>query len=62
MSNLIVSIIIAVIIALAIWKIIIEKRKGSKCVGCATAGKCDSPQTSKKSAFLARQIDIKEVK
>lgn len=62
MSNLIVSTIIAAIIALAIWKIFKEKQKGNKCIGCAVTGKCDSSKQNKKSAFLARQIDIKEVK
>lgn len=61
MSNLIVSAIIATIFALAIYKIIKEKRKGNKCIGCAVSGNCDSNKDSNKSAFLARQVDIKEV-
>ena len=48
MTNLIVIIIILAIIIAAIVKIVVEKRKGSKCVGCphGKAGKsscaCDS--------------------
>lgn len=34
MGNLIVVMIILAIIALAIRKIVIEKRKGAKCIGC----------------------------
>ncbi len=34
MANIIVMIIILVIIAAAITKIVIEKRKGAKCIGC----------------------------
>lgn len=34
MSNIIVTIVILGIVCAAIAKIIIEKRKGAKCVGC----------------------------
>jgi hypothetical protein len=34
MTNLIVSIIILAIVAGAITKIVIEKKKGVKCIGC----------------------------
>ena len=34
MMNIIVILLIFIILALAINKIIIEKRKGSKCIGC----------------------------
>lgn len=34
MANIIVIIIILIIIIAAIAKIVIEKRKGAKCVGC----------------------------
>ncbi|MFP4660773.1 MAG: FeoB-associated Cys-rich membrane protein [Halanaerobiales bacterium] len=34
MANIIVSIIILAIVAVAIAKIVIEKRKGVKCIGC----------------------------
>lgn len=38
MGNIIVSIIILGIIGLSITKIVIEKRKGVKCVGCPHSG------------------------
>lgn len=38
MGNIIVSLIILGIIALSITKIVIEKRKGVKCVGCPHSG------------------------
>lgn len=34
MANIIVSIIILTIVIAAIAKIVIEKRKGAKCIGC----------------------------
>jgi len=34
MANIMVSIIILAIVAAAIAKIVIEKRKGAKCIGC----------------------------
>lgn len=44
MSNLIVALVIVLIIGLAVTKIIVEKRKGTKCIGCphgkASGGKC----------------------
>lgn len=52
MENLIVSIIILTIVAIAITKIITEKRKGTKCIGCPysqTGGSyCDYDHSSKK--------------
>lgn len=36
MANIIVSLVILVIIGAAIAKIISEKKKGVKCVGCAS--------------------------
>ena len=34
MSNVVVIIVLLIIIASAVRKIIIEKRKGAKCIGC----------------------------
>ncbi|MFW6287212.1 MAG: FeoB-associated Cys-rich membrane protein [bacterium] len=34
MANIIVSIIILTIVIVAVAKIVIEKRKGAKCIGC----------------------------
>lgn len=37
MNNIIVLLIIGTIIGLAIRKVVVEKKKGSKCVGCHLA-------------------------
>ena len=42
MSNIIVILIILSIISAAIAKIIIEKKKGAKCIGCPYGGKSKS--------------------
>lgn len=38
MSNFVVALIILAILSLSIAKIVIEKRKGVKCVGCPHSG------------------------
>lgn len=38
MTNLIVGLVIIVIIGLSITKVVKEKRKGTKCIGCPSAG------------------------
>ncbi len=38
MGNLIVILVIVAILGIAIGKIIIEKRKGVKCIGCPHSG------------------------
>ena len=49
MANIIVTIIILAIVAAAIVKIVIEKRKGAKCIGCphsqAGNGSCSCNDT-----------------
>lgn len=42
MANIIVTIIILAIVIAAIVKIIIEKRKGAKCIGCPYSQKGSS--------------------
>ncbi len=42
MANIIVMIIILAIITIAIAKIVIEKRKGVKCIGCPYSKPCGS--------------------
>ncbi|MDV7105585.1 FeoB-associated Cys-rich membrane protein [Vibrio sp. TH_r3] len=42
MANIIVAAVILIILALSIAKIVIEKRKGIKCVGCASSAGCSS--------------------
>ncbi len=50
MTNLIVTLVILAIISGAIAKIIIEKRKGAKCVGCpySSSGKTNCGCNSSK--------------
>ncbi|MFT9497689.1 hypothetical protein [Anaerosolibacter sp.] len=38
MTNIIVILVILAIVCAAIGKIVIEKKKGSKCVGCPSGG------------------------
>jgi hypothetical protein len=38
MTNIIVTLIILAIVGAAVAKIIIEKKKGAKCVGCPSSG------------------------
>ena len=53
MADIIVIITILAIVAAAIAKIVIEKRKGNKCIGCPhgqTGGsRCDCMHSGKKS-------------
>ncbi len=44
MSNLVVALIILAIVGLSIGKIISEKRKGVKCVGCPHSGSTNKSQ------------------
>ncbi len=38
MVNFIVALILIVIVAIAIRKIVVEKKKGAKCIGCPYSG------------------------
>lgn len=40
MANFITVVILAIIITAAITYIVKEKRKGTKCIGCPSAGTC----------------------
>ena len=40
MENVIVIVILAVLIGGAVWYIVKEKKKGTKCIGCPYAGSC----------------------
>ena len=42
MENIIVGGILVVLVGGAIWYIIREKKKGVRCIGCPSAGKCSS--------------------
>ncbi|WP_422127601.1 FeoB-associated Cys-rich membrane protein [Vibrio hannami] len=46
MTNIIVALVILLIVALSIGKIISDKRKGVKCVGCAQSKTCSSNKGS----------------
>ena len=54
MTNIIVALTILLIIGSAIFKIITEKRKGIKCVGCHLSGCCSSNKKTK-SRILAQK-------
>jgi len=63
MANIIVGLIILSILVLAIMKVVSEKRKGVKCVGCASGSECSSKKGNniKQKQFNAQQIEIKEL-
>jgi len=39
MANILILLVILIILALAIAKIVIEKKKGVKCIGCPNSGR-----------------------
>lgn len=41
MSNIVVSLIIVAILGAAIAKIVIEKKRGTKCMGCPHSKRCN---------------------
>jgi len=64
MANLIVSLIIVLILGLSITKVILEKRKGVKCVGCVHGGGCSSHKKKPKKLTITKivnRIKVKEV-
>ncbi len=61
MTNIIVSLVILLIIVLAISKIVVEKRKGSKCIGCSLSGTCSSGKSVKETSLNNQRIEIKQV-
>lgn len=60
MTNIIVSLVILLLIAVAIYKLVSDKRKGKTCTGCADSGKCSSTKPSN-PANLGKKIAIKQV-
>ncbi|MBR3646483.1 MAG: FeoB-associated Cys-rich membrane protein [Lachnospiraceae bacterium] len=44
MEDIIISIILVLIIGIAIYYIVSEKKKGNTCIGCPSAGKCPKKQ------------------
>lgn len=64
MDNIIVSFTILVILVLSISKVIIEKRKGVKCVGCVHSGGCSSNKKKPKKLIITKivnRIKVKEI-
>lgn len=61
MTNMIVLLVILLIILLAISKIVIEKRKGAKCIGCSLSGTCSSGKSVKERPLNNQRIEIKQV-
>ena len=57
MTNIIVSLILLVIIGLAIYKVILEKRSGKKCVGCHLSGGCSSEKKSSDTAKFTHSVN-----
>ncbi|MGB5445234.1 MAG: FeoB-associated Cys-rich membrane protein [Psychromonas sp.] len=60
MANIMVALIILSIIGLSIFRIIVEKRRGSKCVGCPLSGECSSDKGANNKT-VAKRIEIKEL-
>ncbi|MCR5703264.1 MAG: FeoB-associated Cys-rich membrane protein [Eubacterium sp.] len=44
MENIIISIILVLIVGFAIFYIVKEKKKGRRCIGCPSSGKCSRKQ------------------
>nr|WP_108170002.1 FeoB-associated Cys-rich membrane protein [Thaumasiovibrio occultus] len=47
MTNIVVGLSIVAILGIAIAKLVVMKRKGGGCVGCAEKGSCSAKPTSK---------------
>ena len=64
MANVLVALTILLILGLAIFRIIIEKRKGMKCVGCHLSGGCASNKRTTHNVVIPKmnnRIAIKEL-
>ena len=49
MANIAVALVILLIVGLSIYKIVAEKRKGTKCVGCVHSSVCASNKNPAKN-------------
>ena len=58
LATVIASLALIIIVGLALWYIIKEKKKGNKCVGCPYAGEC-CKYSSKEMDELAAEITSK---
>ncbi|AGH80933.1 hypothetical protein PCNPT3_04955 [Psychromonas sp. CNPT3] len=61
MLNIIVLFVIGLILALSISKIVADKRRGVKCIGCSLSSQCDSPPVKHKMADKTQTIKIKQI-
>ena len=58
MENILVALTILLILGLSIYRIIIQKRKGSKCASCPYSGAC-SIKYSATNEIVTQRITIK---
>ncbi len=49
LGNYIIIGVIVLIVGAAVWKIVREKKKGVKCIGCPHSGGCESSKNSENS-------------
>ena len=59
LATVIASLALIIIVGLALWYIIKEKKKGNKCVGCPYAGECckySSKELDEKAAEISAGI------
>ncbi|AZG36448.1 MULTISPECIES: hypothetical protein [Shewanella] len=61
MTDVIVALTIIIILTLSIGKIVSEKRRGNKCIGCHLSGECSSKK-NKGMKIRGTKINIKELK
>lgn len=61
MTNIIVSLVILLIIVLAIAKVVMDKRKGVKCMGCSLSGQCSTVKPETDKPLNNQKIEIKQV-
>ncbi|WP_094751859.1 FeoB-associated Cys-rich membrane protein [Psychromonas sp. CD1] len=61
MLNIIVLFVILLIFAMAIGKIISDKRKGIACVGCSLSDNCSKVSSTFKDNKTMQQINIKHI-
>jgi len=54
MSDIIFGAIIVLIIGLAVFYIVKEKKKGKKCIGCPMSGCCSKACSSNKKSVLKK--------
>lgn len=58
MANIIIAVIVLGIIGGAVFYIIKEKKKGTRCIGCPAAGHCPSRNENNSDCTCTCQTDI----